>query len=184
MQVWKHESVANSTFGKNFFLCSLLLRRSLSLSYSESTRKMPKVPNFAPQAARHVWIHTALIEKVLDKIVLYLVENSRWERWDSDIKRKRVCVVFRHNQHRLSFSSYCPYCFSKFYEKEAILMDPVDGPILASLLGTLDFFFIIFILKVTVHPKVKILMSFTRPQLHSYRFGVNDDRLFCFGLSI
>uniref|UniRef100_A0A672T5Y9 Small G protein signaling modulator 1-like n=1 Tax=Sinocyclocheilus grahami TaxID=75366 RepID=A0A672T5Y9_SINGR len=70
-----------------------------SLSYSESTRKMPKVPNFSLQAVRHLWIHTALIEKVLDKIVLYLVENS-----------------------------------SKFYEKEAILMDPVDGPILASLL--------------------------------------------------
>uniref|UniRef100_A0A671QHS8 Small G protein signaling modulator 1-like n=1 Tax=Sinocyclocheilus anshuiensis TaxID=1608454 RepID=A0A671QHS8_9TELE len=74
-------------------------KRSQSLSYSESSRKMPKVPNFSPQAVRHVWIHTALIEKVLDKIVLYLVENS-----------------------------------SKFYEKEAILMDPVDGPILASLL--------------------------------------------------
>uniref|UniRef100_A0A8C1HNV4 Small G protein signaling modulator 1a n=1 Tax=Cyprinus carpio carpio TaxID=630221 RepID=A0A8C1HNV4_CYPCA len=74
-------------------------KRSQSLSYSESTRKMPKVLNFSPQAVRHVWIHTALIEKVLDKIVLYLVENS-----------------------------------SKFYEKEAILMDPVDGPILASLL--------------------------------------------------
>lgn len=26
-------------------------------------------------------------------------------------------------------------CSSKFYEKEAVLMDPVDGPILASLLG-------------------------------------------------
>uniref|UniRef100_A0A8C1LRB9 Small G protein signaling modulator 1a n=1 Tax=Cyprinus carpio TaxID=7962 RepID=A0A8C1LRB9_CYPCA len=70
-----------------------------SISYSESNRKMSKVPNFSPQAVRHLWIHTALIEKVLDKIVLYLVENS-----------------------------------SKFYEKEAILMDPVDGPILASLL--------------------------------------------------
>ncbi|XP_056602523.1 small G protein signaling modulator 1 isoform X2 [Triplophysa dalaica] len=74
-------------------------KRSQSLSYSESSRKMPRFPNFTPQAARHVWIHTSLIEKVLDKIVLYLVENS-----------------------------------SKFYEKEAILMDPVDGPILASLL--------------------------------------------------
>uniref|UniRef100_A0A8B9K9A6 Small G protein signaling modulator 1a n=1 Tax=Astyanax mexicanus TaxID=7994 RepID=A0A8B9K9A6_ASTMX len=51
------------------------------------------------QPVRHLWIRTALIEKVLDKIVLYLVENS-----------------------------------SKFYEKEAVLMDPVDGPILASLL--------------------------------------------------
>uniref|UniRef100_A0A8C1LVG3 Small G protein signaling modulator 1a n=1 Tax=Cyprinus carpio TaxID=7962 RepID=A0A8C1LVG3_CYPCA len=69
------------------------------VSFVESNRKMSKVPNFSPQAVRHLWIHTALIEKVLDKIVLYLVENS-----------------------------------SKFYEKEAILMDPVDGPILASLL--------------------------------------------------
>lgn len=31
-------------------------------------------------------------------------------------------------------------CFSSFYDKEAMLMDPVDGPILASLLGT--FFFL------------------------------------------
>ncbi|KAJ8263636.1 hypothetical protein COCON_G00160930 [Conger conger] len=65
----------------------------------ESTRKLPKLPNLSPQVIKHLWIRTALIEKVLDKIVLYLVENS-----------------------------------SKFYEKEAVLMDPVDGPILASLL--------------------------------------------------
>ncbi|XP_023689168.1 small G protein signaling modulator 1 isoform X2 [Paramormyrops kingsleyae] len=65
----------------------------------ESSRKLPKMPNISPQVVRHLWIRTALIEKVLDKIVLYLVENS-----------------------------------SKFYEKEAVLMDPVDGPILASLL--------------------------------------------------
>uniref|UniRef100_A0A8C9U409 Small G protein signaling modulator 1 n=1 Tax=Scleropages formosus TaxID=113540 RepID=A0A8C9U409_SCLFO len=57
------------------------------------------VPNIPPQAIKHLWVRTALMEKVLDKIVLYLVENS-----------------------------------SKFYEKEAVLMDPVDGPILASLL--------------------------------------------------
>ncbi|KPP71177.1 small G protein signaling modulator 1-like [Scleropages formosus] len=65
----------------------------------ESSRKLPKVPNIPPQAIKHLWVRTALMEKVLDKIVLYLVENS-----------------------------------SKFYEKEAVLMDPVDGPILASLL--------------------------------------------------
>ncbi|XP_034047630.1 small G protein signaling modulator 1 isoform X2 [Thalassophryne amazonica] len=55
--------------------------------------------NLPPQALKHLWIRTALMEKLLDKIVLYLVENS-----------------------------------SAFYEKEAMLMDPVDGPILASLL--------------------------------------------------
>ncbi|XP_015281905.1 PREDICTED: small G protein signaling modulator 1 [Gekko japonicus] len=65
----------------------------------ENTRKVQKLPNLSPQAIRHLWIRTALFEKVLDKIVHHLVENS-----------------------------------SKYYEKEALLMDPVDGPILASLL--------------------------------------------------
>nr|XP_056715113.1 small G protein signaling modulator 1 [Euleptes europaea] len=65
----------------------------------ENTRKVQKVPSLSPQAIRHLWIRTALFEKVLDKIVHHLVENS-----------------------------------SKYYEKEALLMDPVDGPILASLL--------------------------------------------------
>lgn len=55
--------------------------------------------NLPPQALRHLWIRTALMEKLLDKIVLYLVENS-----------------------------------SFYYEKDAMMMDPVDGPILASLL--------------------------------------------------
>ncbi|XP_073168715.1 small G protein signaling modulator 1 isoform X2 [Lepidochelys kempii] len=65
----------------------------------ENARKVQKLPNLSPQAIKHLWIRTALFEKVLDKIVHYLVENS-----------------------------------SKYYEKEALLMDPVDGPILASLL--------------------------------------------------
>ncbi|KAL1267177.1 hypothetical protein QQF64_002852 [Cirrhinus molitorella] len=65
----------------------------------ESVRKQPRPPNLSPLAIKHLWIRTALTEKLLDKIVLYLVENS-----------------------------------SKFYEREALLRDPVDGPILASLL--------------------------------------------------
>uniref|UniRef100_A0A667ZIT7 Small G protein signaling modulator 1 n=1 Tax=Myripristis murdjan TaxID=586833 RepID=A0A667ZIT7_9TELE len=74
-------------------------KRTQSLQSQDSLRKLPRLPSLAPQAAKNLWIRTALFEKVLDKIVLYLVENS-----------------------------------SKFYEKEAVLMDPVDGPILASLL--------------------------------------------------
>ncbi|KAI2660188.1 Small G protein signaling modulator 1 [Labeo rohita] len=65
----------------------------------ESVRKQPRPPNLSPLAIKHLWIRTALTEKLLDKIVLYLVENS-----------------------------------SKFYEREGLLRDPVDGPILASLL--------------------------------------------------
>ncbi|XP_038145990.1 small G protein signaling modulator 1 [Cyprinodon tularosa] len=74
-------------------------KRSQSLQSQDSLRKMPRLPSLNPPGVKNLWIRTALFEKVLDKIVLYLVENS-----------------------------------SKFYEKEAILMDPVDGPILASLL--------------------------------------------------
>ncbi|XP_063574015.1 small G protein signaling modulator 2 isoform X8 [Pongo abelii] len=58
-----------------------------------------KAPALSPQALKHIWVRTALIEKVLDKVVQYLAENS-----------------------------------SKYYEKEALLADPVFGPILASLL--------------------------------------------------
>ncbi|XP_044227191.1 small G protein signaling modulator 1 isoform X2 [Thunnus albacares] len=74
-------------------------KRSQSLQSQDSLRKMPRLPSLTPQTVKNLWIRTALFEKVLDKIVLYLVENS-----------------------------------SKYYEKEAFLMDPVDGPILASLL--------------------------------------------------
>ncbi|XP_076614225.1 small G protein signaling modulator 1 isoform X2 [Chaetodon auriga] len=68
-------------------------------SLSNERSRQSKLANLPPQALKHLWIRTALMEKLLDKIVLYLVENS-----------------------------------SAFYEKEAMLMDPVDGPILASLL--------------------------------------------------
>ncbi|XP_044052828.1 small G protein signaling modulator 1 isoform X3 [Siniperca chuatsi] len=74
-------------------------KRSQSLQSQDSLRKMPRLPSLTPQGVKNLWIRTALFEKVLDKIVLYLVENS-----------------------------------CKYYEREAVLMDLVDGPILASLL--------------------------------------------------
>ncbi|KAF4082375.1 hypothetical protein AMELA_G00150910 [Ameiurus melas] len=74
-------------------------RQNQSQTSQDGIRKQSRNPNLSPQAIKHLWIRTALTEKVLDKIVLYLVENS-----------------------------------SKFYEREALLRDPVDGPILASLL--------------------------------------------------
>ncbi|XP_078278703.1 small G protein signaling modulator 2 isoform X1 [Rhinoraja longicauda] len=58
-----------------------------------------KPPTLTPQAIKHIWVRTALFEKVLDKIVQYIVDNS-----------------------------------SKYYEKQALIADPVCGPILASLL--------------------------------------------------
>ncbi|XP_053130772.1 small G protein signaling modulator 2 isoform X2 [Hemicordylus capensis] len=58
-----------------------------------------KAPTLTPQAIKHIWVRTALIERVLDKIVQYLADNC-----------------------------------SKYYEREALLADPVCGPILACLL--------------------------------------------------
>ncbi|XP_004074964.1 small G protein signaling modulator 1 [Oryzias latipes] len=68
-------------------------------SLNNDRSRQSRLPYLPPQALKNLWIRTALMEKLLDKIVLYLVENS-----------------------------------SAFYDKEAMLMDPVDGPILASLL--------------------------------------------------
>ncbi|XP_072228063.1 small G protein signaling modulator 1 isoform X2 [Leuresthes tenuis] len=74
-------------------------RKQNNSSLTNDRSRQSKLPNLPPQALKNLWIRTALMEKLLDKIVLYLVENS-----------------------------------SSFYDKEAMLMDPVDGPILASLL--------------------------------------------------
>uniref|UniRef100_A0A3B3DSF5 Small G protein signaling modulator 2 n=1 Tax=Oryzias melastigma TaxID=30732 RepID=A0A3B3DSF5_ORYME len=63
-----------------------------------STTSRPPQP-LSPQAIKHIWVRTALFEKVLDKIVQVIVDNS-----------------------------------SKYYEREALMHDPVFGPILAALL--------------------------------------------------
>lgn len=36
-----------------------------------------KAPALSLQALKHIWVRTALMEKVLDKVVQYLVENCR-----------------------------------------------------------------------------------------------------------
>ncbi|XP_042298561.1 small G protein signaling modulator 2 isoform X1 [Sceloporus undulatus] len=68
-----------------------------SLKRQSSTAS--KAPSLTPQAIKHIWVRTALTERVLDKIVQFIVDNC-----------------------------------SKYYEKEALLSDPVCGPILACLL--------------------------------------------------
>lgn len=47
-------------------------------SLSNDRSRLSKLPNLPPQALKHLWIRTALMEKLLDKIVLYLVENSKY----------------------------------------------------------------------------------------------------------
>ncbi|ERE67985.1 small G protein signaling modulator 2 [Cricetulus griseus] len=77
--------------------------RKPSGSSQEALRKQGstsgKAPALSPQALKHIWVRTALMEKVLDRVVQYLAENC-----------------------------------SKYYEKEALLADPVFGPVLACLL--------------------------------------------------
>ncbi|XP_073472794.1 small G protein signaling modulator 2 isoform X1 [Aquarana catesbeiana] len=70
-------------------------QESLKRQSSTTGRTVP----LTPQALKHIWVRTALIERVLDKIVQYIVDNC-----------------------------------SKYYEKEALLADPVCGSILAVLL--------------------------------------------------
>nr|XP_020450861.1 small G protein signaling modulator 2 isoform X4 [Monopterus albus] len=81
-----------------------LTRRTQSVGHEplrrqgSSTTSRPPQP-LSAQAIKHIWVRTALFEKVLDKIVQYIVDNS-----------------------------------SKYYEREALMHDPVFGPILAALL--------------------------------------------------
>jgi len=41
-----------------------------------STSSRPPQP-LSPQAIKHIWVRTALFEKVLDQLVQYIVDNSR-----------------------------------------------------------------------------------------------------------
>lgn len=60
-------------------------------SLNNERLRQSKLANLPPQALKHLWIRTALIEKLLDKIVLYLVENSRYYILVSAIfKRKKT----------------------------------------------------------------------------------------------
>ncbi|KAM4590136.1 small G protein signaling modulator 2 isoform 4-T4 [Fundulus diaphanus] len=81
-----------------------LTRRAQSVGHEplrrqgSSTTSRPPQP-LSAQAIKHIWVRTALFEKVLDKIVQHIVDNS-----------------------------------SKYYEREALMHDPVFGSILAALL--------------------------------------------------
>ncbi|KAM6975110.1 small G protein signaling modulator 1 isoform 2-T2 [Tautogolabrus adspersus] len=99
MKVAKSFSPAEELCHKVQEVEQLIENSKQNSSLSNDRSRQSKLANLPPQALKHLWIRTALMEKLLDKIVLYLVENS-----------------------------------SAFYEKEAMLMDPEVGPILASLL--------------------------------------------------
>uniref|UniRef100_A0A8C2U985 Small G protein signaling modulator 2 n=1 Tax=Coturnix japonica TaxID=93934 RepID=A0A8C2U985_COTJA len=88
--------------GKTYAIAGDICKKVQELQQQVESRQgstTSKTPVLTPQAIKHIWVRTALIEKVLDKIVQYIVDNC-----------------------------------SKYYEKEALLADPVCGPILASLL--------------------------------------------------
>lgn len=63
--------------------CFVLYRRTQSVGHEplrrqgSSTTSRPPQP-LSAQAIKHIWVRTALFEKVLDKIVQYIVDNSRW----------------------------------------------------------------------------------------------------------
>lgn len=64
-------------------LCFVPCRRTQSVGHEplrrqgSSTTSRPPQP-LSAQAIKHIWVRTALFEKVLDNIVQYIVDNSRW----------------------------------------------------------------------------------------------------------
>uniref|UniRef100_A0A8C6SPM5 Small G protein signaling modulator 2 n=1 Tax=Neogobius melanostomus TaxID=47308 RepID=A0A8C6SPM5_9GOBI len=87
-------------------VCRKVQERSQSVSSSHdalrrqgSTASARSPQPLSAQALRHIWVRTALFDKVLDKIIQHIVDNC-----------------------------------SKYYEKEALMHDPVYGSILAALL--------------------------------------------------
>lgn len=62
---------------------SVFHRRTQSVGHEplrrqgSSTTSRPPQP-LSAQAVKHIWVRTALFEKVLDKVVQYIVDNSRW----------------------------------------------------------------------------------------------------------
>lgn len=130
----------------NHCTCIIFSSKQNNSSQTNNRFRQSKLANLPPQALKHLWIRTALMEKLLDKIVLFLVENSRYRQWtwtENTFTWGKVsssCHILSVLKLRSGFN----LCFlflqnmtscSSFYEKEAMLMDPVDGPILASLLG-------------------------------------------------
>uniref|UniRef100_A0A8L0DMP9 Small G protein signaling modulator 2 n=1 Tax=Oncorhynchus mykiss TaxID=8022 RepID=A0A8L0DMP9_ONCMY len=70
----------NATAGE---VCQKVQEQLTQQLWKENTRTFPKLQRYcrAPQplsaqAIKHIWVRTALFEKVLDKIVQYIVDNS------------------------------------------------------------------------------------------------------------
>uniref|UniRef100_A0A8C6SNL8 Small G protein signaling modulator 2 n=1 Tax=Neogobius melanostomus TaxID=47308 RepID=A0A8C6SNL8_9GOBI len=85
-------------------VCRKVQDQSVSSSHDALRRQGSTASARSPQplsaqALRHIWVRTALFDKVLDKIIQHIVDNC-----------------------------------SKYYEKEALMHDPVYGSILAALL--------------------------------------------------
>lgn len=57
---------------------ALFFSKQNNSSLGNDRFRQSKLASLPPQALKHLWIRTALMEKLLDKIVLYLVENSRY----------------------------------------------------------------------------------------------------------
>lgn len=61
--------------------CIIFCSKQNNSSQTNNRFRQSKLANLPPQALKHLWIRTALMEKLLDKIVLFLVENSRYGQW-------------------------------------------------------------------------------------------------------
>lgn len=87
----------------------LFFSKQNNSSLSNDRGRLSKLAHIPPQALKHLWIRTALMEKLLDKIVVYLVENSGYCYASFNATRsytgyRRLYPAF-HNIMLLYFSS-------------------------------------------------------------------------------
>lgn len=108
-----------------FFFLHFFSKHNNSLS-NERFRQST-LANLPPQAMKHLWIRTALMEKLLDKIVLHLVENSRFIVYylllniSLSVKKSCSCSSLQHSRLLTKLSSMaCSHfqpehqCFAKW----------------------------------------------------------------------
>ena len=74
---------------------------------SNDRGRQSKPAHVPPLALRHLWIRTALMEKLLDKIVVYLVEHSRWDPEELGYRR---AGTRRYPTVGFIVLSLCPLC--------------------------------------------------------------------------
>lgn len=69
---------------------------------------------------------------LISKSIIWFSESAKVKIHQ---EKRKMMQIFWDQYFKLSFILYCFSVFSRYYETDALIADPVDGPIFASLLG-------------------------------------------------